>query len=50
MEPEGRILVIDSDWGFVLVEPWSMLETRRFFEAAGPALGNQILVGSCPVC
>ena len=37
LEPEGRILVIDSDWGFVLVEPWSMLETRRFFEAAGPA-------------
>ena len=37
MEPEGRILVIDSDWSFVLVEPWSTSETHRFFEAAGPA-------------
>jgi len=33
----GRIHVIDSDWGFVIVEPWSKAVVDRFFEAAAPA-------------
>ena len=37
LEPGGRLLLIDSDWGFVAVEPWGRDRTRRFFEAAAPA-------------
>ena len=37
LEPTGRILVIDSDWRFVVVEPWGAERTRRFFEAASVA-------------
>ncbi len=33
----GRIVVIDSDWGFVLVEPWGKVRADRFFEAAAAA-------------
>ena len=29
--------VIDSDWGFVLVEPWGKARTDAFFLAASPA-------------
>ena len=35
--PGGRILVLDSDWGFVIVEPWGKESTERFFDAAAPA-------------
>ena len=37
LEPGGRLLLIDSDWGFVVVEPWGAARTRRFFDAASPA-------------
>jgi SAM-dependent methyltransferase len=37
MKPGGRIQVIDSDWGFVIVEPWGAARTARFFAAASPA-------------
>ena len=37
IEPGGRLLAIDSDWGFVIVEPWGRATTERFFSAAGPA-------------
>ena len=37
LEPGGRILAIDSDWGFVVVEPWGGARTARFFAAASPA-------------
>ena len=37
LEPGGRLLVIDSDWGFVVVEPWGRARTERFFAAASPA-------------
>ncbi len=33
----GRIQVIDSDWGFVIVEPWDKNRVDAFFTAAGPA-------------
>ena len=29
----GRIVVIDSDWGFVLVEPWGKGSSRSFFRS-----------------
>ena len=37
IEPGGRLLAIDSDWGFVIVEPWGRAVTERFFAAAAPA-------------
>ena len=37
LEPGGRLLLIDSDWGFVAVEPWGRERTKRFFDAASPA-------------
>jgi len=33
----GRLHAIDSDWGFVIVEPWGKLTVDRFFAAAAPA-------------
>jgi len=35
--PGGKVHVIDSDWGFVIVEPWGKETVDRFFEAASPA-------------
>ena len=37
LQPGGRLLLIDSDWSFVVVEPWGAARTRRFFDAASPA-------------
>ena len=37
LEPGGHVLLIDSDWGFVVVEPWGRARTERFFAAASPA-------------
>jgi ubiquinone/menaquinone biosynthesis C-methylase UbiE len=37
MKPGGRIHIIDSDWGFVVVEPWGKDTVARFFAAAAPA-------------
>ena len=37
LAPGGRIHVIDSDWGFVVVEPWGKDGAERFFAAAGAA-------------
>lgn len=37
LRPGGRLHAIDSDWGFVIVEPWSPAEVARFFSAAAPA-------------
>lgn len=36
-KPGGRVHAIDSDWGFVIVEPWGKATVDRFFEAAAPA-------------
>jgi arsenite methyltransferase len=33
----GIIHIIDSDWGFVVVEPWGQERTTRFFSAAAGA-------------
>ena len=37
LAPGGKLHVIDSDWGFVIVEPWGKATVDRFFAAAGPA-------------
>lgn len=37
VEPRGRILLIDSDWGFLVAEPWGRAKTERFFRAASPS-------------
>lgn len=37
LKPGGRIEIVDSDWGFVIVEPWGESLTREFFAAAAPA-------------
>ena len=37
LAPGGRLLAIDSDWRFVVVEPWGAERTARFFEAASVA-------------
>ena len=37
LEPGGRVFVIDSDWRFIVVEPWGAERTTRFFNAASVA-------------
>ncbi len=37
LKPGGRVHVIDSDWGFVVVEPWGKKTVDQFFEAASGA-------------
>ena len=40
----GLVHVIDSDWGFVIVHPWSTETTTEFFKAASPAF-NEPYIG-----
>lgn len=35
--PGGFLQITDSDWGFVIVEPWGKDRTDKFFKAASPA-------------
>jgi arsenite methyltransferase len=44
LAPGGRLHAIDSDWGFVIVEPWGKATVDRFFAAAAPAF-REPLVG-----
>lgn len=37
LAPGGKLHAIDSDWGFVIVEPWGKATVDRFFTAAAPA-------------
>jgi len=37
LKPGGRVHIIDSDWGFVVVEPCGKATVDRFFGAAAPA-------------
>jgi ubiquinone/menaquinone biosynthesis C-methylase UbiE len=43
LKPGGRVLIIDSDWGFVIVEPWGKDTVDRFFEAAAPAFRERYI-------
>lgn len=40
LKPGGIIEIIDSDWGFVLVEPWVKSRTDEFFESARGAFND----------
>lgn len=44
LTPGGEIVVIDSDWGFVLVEPWGKERTDAFFADAAGAF-KEMLIG-----
>lgn len=44
LKPGGIIEIIDSDWGFVLVEPWGKPRTDAFFDAARGAF-NEFHIG-----
>jgi ubiquinone/menaquinone biosynthesis C-methylase UbiE len=44
LKPGGRAHVIDSDWGFVIVEPWPKSIVDEFFAAAAPAF-NEPFIG-----
>ena len=42
-KPAGGIHVVDSDWGFVLVYPWTPEQTQTFFRAAAPAFKEPLI-------
>lgn len=37
LRPDGMVHAIDSDWGLVVVQPWSKETVDEFFSAASPA-------------
>jgi ubiquinone/menaquinone biosynthesis C-methylase UbiE len=37
LKPGGRLHAIDSDWEFVVVEPWPAATVQEFFRGAAPA-------------
>lgn len=47
--PGGRAHIIDSDWGFVLVEPWGAERTRDFFSPRHQRFASPISAGVPPV-
>ncbi|MEM7077369.1 MAG: methyltransferase domain-containing protein [Pseudomonadota bacterium] len=46
--PGGRVQVIDSDWGFVIVQPWEKAQVDRFFAAAAPAFNEPFIGRKAP--
>jgi ubiquinone/menaquinone biosynthesis C-methylase UbiE len=48
LKPGGRAHVIDSDWGFVVVEPWGKATVDRFFAAAAPAFREPYIGRKAP--
>jgi len=44
LKPAGRLQVIDSDWGFVVVQPWHKTVVDEFFSAAAAAF-NEPYIG-----
>jgi ubiquinone/menaquinone biosynthesis C-methylase UbiE len=43
LKPGGRLHAVDSDWGFIVVEPWAKAEVDEFFAAAGPAFKEPLI-------
>ena len=43
LKPGGRVHAIDSDWGFLVVEPWPKATVDRFFAAAAPAFKEPLI-------
>lgn len=48
LTPGGRLHAIDSDWGFVIVEPWGKETVDRFFTAAAPAFREPFIGRKLP--
>lgn len=48
LKPGGRVHIVDSDWGFVVVEPWGKATVDRFFEAAAPAFREPFIGRKAP--
>ncbi len=48
LQPGGEILIVDSDWGFVLVEPWGNHRTQEFFSAASAAFREPLIGRKLP--
>ncbi|MDA1075822.1 MAG: methyltransferase domain-containing protein [Proteobacteria bacterium] len=44
LKPGGKVHIIDSDWGFVIVEPWGKAVVDEFFVAASAAF-NEPYIG-----
>ena len=45
---DGLVLIVDSDWGFVLVEPWGKSKTDTFFDAASAAFKEPLIGRKLP--
>jgi ubiquinone/menaquinone biosynthesis C-methylase UbiE len=43
LKPGGLLHISDSDWGFLLVHPWSTEDTRRLFAAAAGAFREPLI-------
>ena len=48
LAPGGCLHAIDSDWGFVIVEPWGKATVDRFFAAAAPAFREPLIGRKLP--
>ncbi len=48
LAPGGRIHIIDSDWGFVVVEPWGKENVDRYFAAASIAFREPYIGRKAP--
>ena len=48
LAPGGRIHIMDSDWGFVLVEPWGKENVDRYFAAASVAFREPYIGRKAP--
>ncbi len=44
----GMVHISDSDWGFLLVHPWSPADTQRLFTAAGAAVREPLIGRKLP--
>jgi ubiquinone/menaquinone biosynthesis C-methylase UbiE len=48
LAPGGKFHAIDSDWGFVIVEPWGKATVDRFFAAAAGAFREPLIGRKLP--
>jgi len=48
LDKKGEILIVDSDWGFVLVEPWGKERTDQFFSDASGAFREPLIGRKLP--
>lgn len=48
LDSGGEVVLVDSDWGFVLVEPWGKERTDAFFSAASGAFREPMIGRKLP--